>query len=384
MADNGAHTFIEVGPKRVLNGLISQILDDTQHAAISLDKGNTDDNSISDIADALAQLAAIGHAVDLSAWCPHIASEAPTERKGMVIPLCGANHVDTREPLPPRPKKPQPKPATQPTHKTATTTAVQKTASAPQTHSISTHQTTPAMNATSISPMQTPAPNSQPQAVQPTQAAPAIQALQHLMHTTSQLHQQFLSGQQEAVQALMQLQGLAPTAPAAAPSTPVAPLAAPAPVPAVSAPAAPVAVAPQAAAPVTAAPVPATPPAPAAAPTPDPVATQAPAPESKTPAPVANDNNNDALADDLLAVVAEKTGYPADMIGLEMDIDAELGIDSIKRVEILAALQEMRPDLPSVQPDELGRLRTLGEVLAAVQPESASASAWPRANDNKH
>ena len=31
------------------------------------------------------------------------------------------------------------------------------------------------------------------------------------------------------------------------------------------------------------------------------------------------------------------------MIGLDMDIDAELGIDSIKRVEILAALQEQRP-----------------------------------------
>ena len=34
----------------------------------------------------------------------------------------------------------------------------------------------------------------------------------------------------------------------------------------------------------------------------------------------------------LLSVVAEKTGYPAEMLGLDMALDADLGIDSIKRV----------------------------------------------------
>ena len=42
----------------------------------------------------------------------------------------------------------------------------------------------------------------------------------------------------------------------------------------------------------------------------------------------------------LLEIVADKTGYPTDMLEMDMDLEADLGIDSIKRVEILGALQE--------------------------------------------
>ena len=64
----------------------------------------------------------------------------------------------------------------------------------------------------------------------------------------------------------------------------------------------------------------------------------------------------------LLAVVAEKTGYPADMLELDMELDADLGIDSIKRVEILSALQERIPDAPAVKPEHLGTLHTLRDI----------------------
>ncbi|PRC62579.1 hypothetical protein C6A85_02325, partial [Mycobacterium sp. ITM-2017-0098] len=50
--------------------------------------------------------------------------------------------------------------------------------------------------------------------------------------------------------------------------------------------------------------------------------------------------------DVVLAIVSEKTGYPADMLSLEMEMEAELGIDSIKQVEILAALQAKYPGAP--------------------------------------
>ena len=45
-----------------------------------------------------------------------------------------------------------------------------------------------------------------------------------------------------------------------------------------------------------------------------------------------------------------------------MQLDADLGIDSIKRVEILAALQERLPDAPVIGPEHLGTLRTLGQI----------------------
>ncbi|MBT2676251.1 SDR family NAD(P)-dependent oxidoreductase, partial [Streptomyces sp. ISL-14] len=41
----------------------------------------------------------------------------------------------------------------------------------------------------------------------------------------------------------------------------------------------------------------------------------------------------------LLSVVADRTGYPADMLSLDMELATDLGIDSIKRIEIFAALR---------------------------------------------
>jgi len=69
------------------------------------------------------------------------------------------------------------------------------------------------------------------------------------------------------------------------------------------------------------------------------------------------------LTQSMLAIVSDKTGYPADMLEIEMDMEADLGIDSIKRVEILGAMQEQFPDLPPVNPEELAELRTLAEIV---------------------
>ncbi|MHB1847336.1 MAG: acyltransferase domain-containing protein, partial [Deltaproteobacteria bacterium] len=42
----------------------------------------------------------------------------------------------------------------------------------------------------------------------------------------------------------------------------------------------------------------------------------------------------------LLRLVSERTGYPAEMLNLDADMEAELSIDSIKRIEILGALTQ--------------------------------------------
>jgi len=74
-----------------------------------------------------------------------------------------------------------------------------------------------------------------------------------------------------------------------------------------------------------------------------------------------------ALGALLLAVVAEKTGYPVDMLQLDMDLEGDLGIDSIKRVEILAAVDERAPHLPKVDRARLSALHTLREIVDYLQ-----------------
>ena len=69
------------------------------------------------------------------------------------------------------------------------------------------------------------------------------------------------------------------------------------------------------------------------------------------------------LAGVLLDVVAEKTGYPVDMLNLDMNMDTDLGIDSIKRVEILSAFQEKMPEAPTVNPENLATLQTLQQIV---------------------
>ena len=85
-------------------------------------------------------------------------------------------------------------------------------------------------------------------------------------------------------------------------------------------------------------------------------------PSAVAPDVVAVDTHHDQLTAIMLEVVSQLTGYPLEMLGLDMDIEAELGIDSIKRVEILSALEEKMPDLPAVSPDVLGALKTLGQI----------------------
>jgi hypothetical protein len=55
-----------------------------------------------------------------------------------------------------------------------------------------------------------------------------------------------------------------------------------------------------------------------------------------------------------------------------MDIEADLGIDSIKRVEILGAMQARFTDLPEVRPEQLGALRTLQEVVDYLRREETA------------
>ncbi|NEP54272.1 MAG: hypothetical protein F6K65_37995, partial [Moorea sp. SIO3C2] len=80
-----------------------------------------------------------------------------------------------------------------------------------------------------------------------------------------------------------------------------------------------------------------------------------------------------ALAESLLNVVSDKTGYPPEMLELEMDLEADLGIDSIKRVEIMGSVQDIYPELPKVSPEALAEKRTLGEIVEYLESQMSMA-----------
>ena len=86
----------------------------------------------------------------------------------------------------------------------------------------------------------------------------------------------------------------------------------------------------------------------------------------------------------MLEVVADKTGYPTDMLELSMDMEADLGIDSIKRVEILGAVQEIITDLPELNPEDLAELRTLGEIVSYMQSKAPVAASSTPGIDLSH
>ena len=76
----------------------------------------------------------------------------------------------------------------------------------------------------------------------------------------------------------------------------------------------------------------------------------------------ANGANGAITADIVRELIAEKTGYPSDMLEDDMDLEGELGVDSIKQVEILSALRDQHPDLPEVDPESLAELRTIRAI----------------------
>jgi acyl transferase domain-containing protein len=331
MHNAGVRTFIEVGPGARLTGLVKSILGVRDFDAFALDASTGKRSGIFDLARTLAQLAVLGHPVYLSAWDEAATSQEPAADKKkplMTIPIGGANYVK------PRPKKP---PVT-PMQRVAVElqAAPRVTASAP---------------ASGVAPVPAGAVPSGALAEALRMTGESMTALQQLQEQTAQLHRQFLQGQEAAgqtIQALLeQQQRLLFGGPGREAAAVLQHAAAGQPVSAAAPPAAV-----------------------------KPAETRRESVDicaSTTPAPSAA--MADRAARVLLEVVAEKTGYPVEMLELDMGLDADLGIDSIKRVEILSALQERLPDAPAVKPEHLGTLQTLRQIVTHLCAGAATAVA---------
>jgi acyl carrier protein len=59
-----------------------------------------------------------------------------------------------------------------------------------------------------------------------------------------------------------------------------------------------------------------------------------------TRSPVSTLLSADVVVEQVLSVVADKTGYPKDMLELDLDMEADLGIDTVKQAETFAAIRE--------------------------------------------
>lgn len=418
MYADGFRTFIEVGPKTVLTGLVKKILGSKAHHMLSTD-GRKGGGELQCLAQSLAQLAALGYPVKLSKWEEPVSEP---RHKRMSVPICGANYrtpgkhapapscdpiqpVEGYQPLKFISDNPTVNPSAPPelgeiafesvevAKPVATQTETVPVTAAPNiAQPIASLEAKPvsASNTVAFAPQAVPTVHkAQSQAAVQTiangsmlsQAFQTIQAglaaMQTLQQQTASAHLRFLDSQVQIQQTLQSIiasqQSLAqlslgsstvsmPNLELSLPSIPtVQPiLNSVATVPVLPTPAVntqpSVPIAQTMAAFSTAEPLP----KPISEAKAETIAQHEPQPNFPA-APQEAVRGGDLTAA-ILGVVAEMTGYPADMLNLDMNLETDLGIDSIKRVEILAAIQKRFPNASTIAPDEIGSLQTLRQI----------------------
>jgi acyl carrier protein len=80
----------------------------------------------------------------------------------------------------------------------------------------------------------------------------------------------------------------------------------------------------------------------------------------------------------VLAIVAAQTGYPEDMLELDLDLEADLGVDTVKQAETFVALREAF-DIPRRDDLNLRDYSTLEKVIGFVREMRPDLAAAPPA-----
>jgi NAD(P)-dependent dehydrogenase (short-subunit alcohol dehydrogenase family)/acyl carrier protein len=349
MYDSGVSTFLEAGPKNVLTGLIRSILKDRSCHAFSMDSSCGKGDGLEDLADTLCHLAALGYPVKLDQW------ESPVEnnmrKQRMSIAVSGANiRVNTKH-------KKQSATLETPENPKKNKDIFESTRHSSKKGILNTNQAvnTPIFSNNLPNNQQRNMSNQDNKVSDQIQSAlrvvqDGMKSMQTLQMQTAETHKKFLETQTEAGRMLQQMmahtQRLAETAlgishrPLIEKEKPI-----------------------QEQTEIIKQSIPALPH----------VETKPPAdnvPEKISPKEISSGKpKNNRLEQVLLSVVSDLTGYPTEMLGLDMDIESDLGIDSIKRVEILSSLEEKMPGLPTVSPEQMGRLKTLGQVLEHLESD---------------
>ena len=87
--------------------------------------------------------------------------------------------------------------------------------------------------------------------------------------------------------------------------------------------------------------------------------------ESGPPIIRAEDSTGDSVKERILALAVEKTGYPKDMLDLDLDLEADLGVDTVKQAEMFAAIREIY-NIPRDEDRKLRDYPTLAHVIRFV------------------
>ncbi|PCJ18935.1 MAG: hypothetical protein COB02_09375 [Candidatus Cloacimonadota bacterium] len=406
MNQDGANIFVEVGPSKVQSGLIRSILDKKDVLVFSSDSGdakqNPEHNGLKDFSHLVAQLYTLGK-IDFNALFfgeKHDEIVVKDKLSPVTIRLNGANYrtKKTKEARDQKAKHPLPK--VKEIIKEVNTSPVTRNDLQNQAQKVQ----SPSLNTkTQINKQQvvdkasTPTTqNTQPprrQAIQPRTGKvmqnsgniPSTQLDEFNKYRLKmvEVHQQFLFMQTEANRVFEQMitgqtLSLPPVAPQYVEQTIVQPVAIQAPV-----------AVPVAQAIIVAAPTPVVPmPAPVAVPVAAKVAPKSgsllssmfekPAHEPKA-APVAQapvvSGGSAKIESFLLDVIADKTGFPVDMLTNDMNLEDDLAVDSIRRVEILGAVQEEFPTAPVVGPAQMGILNTIGDIVEYLSDGNTSSEA---------
>jgi polyketide-type polyunsaturated fatty acid synthase PfaA len=375
---SGVRTFVEIGPKSILTGLISTILQNRDFEAVALDASIGKSHGIADLAKSLCRLAAIGHPLALTEWERPLSS---VRKPRMNVLLSGTNYK--RQKTENRDRRTETIEGGRrkaeggiseaigyeaeainhlnhqnvPNDRNDFLTVEKKEPSPEIAGRIEPEQLNPPKQVHNHKTIMNENDNKQSELIQDALkvVSQGLQSMQHLQSETARAHQKFLESQTEANRTLQEMmkntQRLAerslgidmePTQPASIPQHRPEPTHKPQ----------------QPQNEFTAGelnrfvgPTKAEPPQNTRDIFPTPVqpefhemAANGYLPDSadidsrnKKSDPSQPDQNIIETA--MLEVVSRLTGYPTEMLGLDMDIEAELGIDSIKRVEILSALE---------------------------------------------
>ena len=86
-----------------------------------------------------------------------------------------------------------------------------------------------------------------------------------------------------------------------------------------------------------------------------------------------NATDDEAIKTYVLQAVSEKTGYPVDMLDLDLDLEADLGIDTVKQAELFATIRT-HFGIPRREDLLLAEYNTLAKVIGFMKDAIASST----------